>query len=260
MSLGRILRVDDSQSHLIGMARIDGSNVSVLSPQQEPGFTIVKSVANEYVHPSNGSAAPPAPADARTAIASATPTAFGSARTLKSFSDAGAVVYDPDLHSDITIAPDGMSGTYILQAQGYPPTKTTIEYEGGEHPASAAKKVGKLSKGIGTLFAQGLNHNPNAGVNVDNDPDKSWRIKAQGADGKALMFESGGFRVGGMTYSGKDPFKMQSLKNLQAFKLDLETLEAAVKSGQPVKFDLSSERSQRGWNALVAATKAYDLK
>jgi hypothetical protein len=51
---------------------------------------------------------------------------------------------------------------------------------------------------------------------------------------------------------------------LYAVRLDLEAAkagrESALKDGQNPKFDLSGERSQRGWNALLEATKAYDLK
>ena len=37
---GRMLRVDDSAGHMIGMASFDGTNVSILAPQTEPGFTV----------------------------------------------------------------------------------------------------------------------------------------------------------------------------------------------------------------------------
>ena len=185
-------------------------------------------------------------------------------RTVKTFNGDGVLVYDPDLRADVTIAPDGMSGTWILEVNGYPPVKKTVEYEGGENPSSGAQKTGKLAKGVGTAILQGFNHHANAVVNVDNDPDKSWRIKSVGANGKAMEFESGGYRVGGSLAYDRDPVKLIGMKELHAFRLDLEAAKAAVQSaakeGQTPKFSLASERSQRGWNALLQATKAYDLK
>ena len=157
-------------------------------------------------------------------------------RTVKAFTDDGVVVYDPDLRAEVTIALDGMTGTWIVQANGYPPAKKTVEYEGGEDPASAARKTRKAAKGTGTAVLQGLNHSANAVVNIDNGPDKSWRIKAQGANGKATSFESGGYRVGGSLAYGKDPSKQIGMKELHDFRLDLETASAAkelaVKNGQ----------------------------
>jgi hypothetical protein len=268
-----MLRVNDAQGHLIGMARMNGSDISVLAPQQEPGFTTVKSVANAYWHPTNG-APPPVVSDPAADLAArraggltapgVTSAMTTAQRSVKAFTDEGVVVFDPDLRADVTIAPDGMRGSWIIQANGYPPSKVTAEYEGGEHPSSGAAKTGKLAKGFGTAIAQGLNHSANAVVNVDNNPDKSWRIKSQGANGKATEFESGGYRMGGSLAYGRDPVKLLGMKQLQAFKLDLEVAkaasESAAKDGQAPKFSLSSERSQRGWNALQEATKAYDLK
>jgi hypothetical protein len=47
---GRMLRVDDLDGHMIGMAQVDGSNVSVLAPRQGQGFDAVKGAANTYLH------------------------------------------------------------------------------------------------------------------------------------------------------------------------------------------------------------------
>lgn len=60
MSRGRMLRIDDLAGHMIGMASVNGANVSVLAPQQEPGFSGVRNAATEYLHPTNGGATAPA--------------------------------------------------------------------------------------------------------------------------------------------------------------------------------------------------------
>jgi hypothetical protein len=74
MSRGRMLRIDDLDGHMIGMASVNGTSVSVLAPQQEPGFSVVKGAATEYLHPTNapatavGNAPPPPPPPAATGV------------------------------------------------------------------------------------------------------------------------------------------------------------------------------------------------
>jgi len=268
MGRGQMFRVDDAEGHMIGMARVQGDDISILHPQQEPGFSIVKSVVIEYLHPSNG-AAPPAPADVvqHPSVAPVIPTAAvmiagGGARSVTSFTDAGVVVHDPDLRADVTISPDGMRGSWIIQVNGAPPVRKIVEYEGGDKPASEGQKIGKATKGGLTAVFQSRNTRADATVNVSNNPDKSWRILAENGSKKETTFESGGKRTGGyVAYTGRDPAQQIGIKELHAFRLDVEAAkDAAGKQGQASKFDLSSERSQRGWNALLAATKAYDLK
>ena len=133
-------------------------------------------------------------------------------------------------------------------------------FEGGDKPASAGSKTGKFlgSGAIATLDSE--NTRANAASSISVNPDKAWRVNEQEGKIKKNVYESGGMRVSAYQAStGRDPGGMQGESILAAVKGDLElakqTVEEAQKKGQATGFDLTTDRVQRGWTALQAATK-----
>jgi hypothetical protein len=192
-------------------------------------------------------------------------SAISKERTVKGLApDGGVIVHDPNLGgidgADVTISPDGMKGTWIVDpGRGYPPTKYTAEYEGGDQPASEGAKFSKAAKGFGTAVLQSENTRGDAMVNMSKNPDNDWRIVSEGSNGKR-MTELGGYREGAYkAYVGNDPLKDLAEKQLEAIKFDLQAAQDYKgPDGNPTVV-LSSERSQRGLTALDKITKAYDV-
>jgi hypothetical protein len=283
MSAGRMLRVDDLDGHLIGMARVDGANLSVLAPQDEPGFSIVKGAANAYLHPANG-AAPPAPADpmaARRAAAQARMAAMGlgstaapggasggtpggaagasaaapAERTVTFPPAGGAVVKDPDLNVDVTFTADGTMASFVRQGHGpmgAVSEKITASFEGGDQPASggadAARAVGSVAK------ATVLSYDPYVRSRIGGSSE-IWKVSQSTNGGKAsTLYESGGYT---MSETGRYPEKSLAMPVLISVKKDWEAVETqaatAKQAGQTVQIDFSGDRSQRAKAALDKA-------
>jgi hypothetical protein len=194
------------------------------------------------------------------------PSTGSKERTVKGLApDGGVIVHDPGLGgidgADVTISPDGMKGTWILNpGNGYPPVRYTAEYEGGDKPASGGAKFSKAAKGLTAATLSSYNARADATVDISKNPDNDWRIVSEGSNGKRTT-ELGGFRQGEfIAYSGKDPLKDMAEKQLEAIKLDMQAAqEYKGTDGNPVVV-LSSERSQRGLNALDKITKAYNVQ
>jgi hypothetical protein len=275
MSGGRMLRVDDLDGHLIGMARVDGANLSVLAPQDEPGFSIVKGAANAYLHPANG-AAPPAAEDpmaARRAALQArmnamnlgTRGAAGGAagasaaapaeRTVTFPPEGGAVVKDPDLNADVTFTADGTVASFVRQSHGpmgAVSEKITASFEGGDQPASggadAARAVGSVAK------ATVLSYDPHVRNRIGGSSE-IWKVSQSTNGGKAsTLYESGGYT---MSETGRYPEKSVAMPVLISVKKDWEVVEtqaaAAKQAGQTVQIDFTGDRSQRAKAALDKA-------
>ncbi len=194
------------------------------------------------------------------------PSTNSEERTVKGLApEGGVIVHDPTLGGsggvDVTISPDGMKGTWILDpGYGAPPAKYTAEFEGGDKPASGGTKFSKAAKGLTTATLNSYNTRADAAVDISKNPDNDWRIVSEGSDGKRTT-ELGGFRQGTFAANtGRDPVKDIAAKQLQAIKLDvLAAKEFKGADGSPVVV-LTSERSQRGWTALDNITKAYDIQ
>jgi hypothetical protein len=193
-------------------------------------------------------------------------SANSTERTVKGLApDGGLIVHDPNLGgiggADVTIFPDGMKATWIMDpGHGAPPEKCIAEYEGGDQPASGGAKFSKAAKGLTTATLNSYNTRADAAVDVSKNPDNDWRIVAEGSNGKRTT-ELGGFRQG--TYAantGRDPVKDMAEKQLEAIKLDVRAAqEYQGADGNPVVV-LTSDRSQRGLTALDKITKAYDVQ
>lgn len=271
MSGGRMLRVDDLDGHLIGMARVDGANLSVLAPQDEPGFSIVKGAANAYLHPANG-AAPPAAEDpmaARRAALQArmnamnlgTRGAAGSSaaapaeRTVTFPPEGGAVVKDPDLNADVTFTADGTVASFVRQGHGpmgAVSEKITASFEGGDQPASsganAARAVGSAAK------ATVLSYDPHINSRIGGSSE-IWKVSQSTNGGKAsTLYESGGYTF---SETGRYPEKSLAMPVLISVKKDWEVVQtqaaAAKQAGQTVQIDFSGDRSQRAKATLDKA-------
>jgi hypothetical protein len=195
----------------------------------------------------------------------ASSSANSKERTVKGVApDGGVIVHDPNLGGidgvDVTISPDGMKGTWILDpGHGAPPEKFTAEYEGGDQPASGGAKISKAAKGLTTATLSSYNARADATVDISKNPDNDWRIVSEGSNGKKTT-ELGGFRQGAYAaYTGRDPLKDMAEKQLEAVKLDLQAAQDYKGTdGNPVIM-LTSDRSQRGLTALDKITKAYDV-
>lgn len=188
-------------------------------------------------------------------------------RVVKSVNDASIVIFDPKLGTDVTITDNLMKVTWTVTPkvpQGMPvsakPENFEAFFEGGDKPASAGSKTGKFlgSGAIATLDSE--NTRANAASSISVNPDKAWRVNEQEGKIKKNVYESGGMRVSAYQAStGRDPGGMQGESILAAVKGDLElakqTVEEAQKKGQATGFDLTTDRVQRGWTALQAATK-----
>ncbi len=189
-------------------------------------------------------------------------------RVVKSLNDSSIVVFDPKLGTDVTISDNLMKATWTVTPkvpQGLPvaakPENFEAFFEGGDKPAGAGAKVGKLVKGTTTATLDSMNTRADATSSITSNTDV-WRVNEQEGKIKKDVFESGGMRTGSyVAYTGRDPGGSQGESILVAIREDLilakQTIEAAQKNGQAKGFDFSTDRFQRGWTALESATKDY---
>jgi hypothetical protein len=189
-------------------------------------------------------------------------------RVVKSLNDASIVIFDPKLGTDVTISDNLMKATWTVTPkvpQGLPvaakPENFEAFFEGGDKPAGADAKVGKLVKGTTTATLDSMNTRADATSSITSNTDV-WRVNEQEGKTKKDVYESGGMRTGGyVAYTGRDPAGNQGESILVAIREDLilakQTIEAAQKNGQAKGFDFTTDRFQRGWTALESATKDY---
>ncbi|MGA3046012.1 MAG: hypothetical protein ABSD67_05285 [Terracidiphilus sp.] len=284
MSRGRMLRVDDLDGHLIGMASVNGGSISVLAPQEEPGFSVVKGVANEYLRSANGAASatantsqpPNAPggdalAAQRAALAARMaalnirtaggPGASPSApmvRTVTFPAEGGAVVHDPDLNADVTFTADGTEASYVRQYQGPMGSgaqEIKARFEGGDKPDSEGKKVGNA---LGTGARAVLQADNTHVTSRIGSSSEVWKVTEKTNGKESTLYVTGGYTVAS-AYSPRVQNPGQSLAEpmLRGIKADWEAIEKQVdtarQAGQTVQVDLSSDRSQRAKAALDKA-------
>jgi len=293
------MRSGRSQQHMVqlsgsdgtAMVTVDSSNkiVAYLSPPGGGAYKpLIDRVWAAYLE-TKGAAAPAAPApDPNAALRqqAAAITAQAQSRSngpnatsdlslggassgavVKTFTSDGVVVHDPNLEGgvDVTIANDGASASFIVQPRAGmmgTPTKMTAEYEGSGEAPSDGEKAGKFAKGAGTAVAEALN--PRVVSRVGMHGNDVWRVKSQGVNGKATLYESGSYSIGAMPSMGRDAGQTVGLTILERIKQDiaLATTEAASRKsrGETIAFDTSGARGQAAQASLAEATKAFDLK
>jgi hypothetical protein len=215
-----------------------------------------------------------APADARNETPTnpvSTPPASNQP-IVKSMSDASIVIFDPKLGTDVTFTENGMKATWTVTPkvpQGMPvavqPENFTAFFEGGDKPASAGKKLGKVFTSGAVQTLDSLNTRADAVSGIGANPDKVWRVNVQEGNKKRNVYESGEYRSGGFKVAtGKDPAEKQGISILLAIRKDWEAAQPAIveaqKEGKATGFDFTTDRYQRGSAALQAATKGYDIQ
>lgn len=282
MSRGRMLRVDDLDGHLIGMASVNGGSISVLAPQEEPGFSIVKGVASEYLRSANGAAsagadAPPnggggdplaaqraalaarmAALNIRTAGAPGAVPSAPVIRTVTFLAGGGAVVHDPDLNADVTFAADGTEASYVRQYQGPMGSgsqEIKAHFEGGDKPDSEGKKVGNA---LGTGARAVLQADNTHVTSRIGSSSEVWKVTEKTNGKESTLYVTGGYTVASV-YSPRVQNPGQTLAEpmLRGMKADWEAIEKQVdtarQAGQTVQVDFSNDRSQRAKAALDKA-------
>lgn len=190
---------------------------------------------------------------------------------VKSFGEGSIVITDPKL-GDVTFTDNGMKATWTVRPkvpQGMPiavqPENFTAFFEGGDKPASAGKKLGKVLTSGAVQTLDSLNTRADAVSGIGANPDKVWRVNAQEGNRKKEVYESGEYRSGGYKVAtGRDPAAQQGISILLSISKDWgvarTAIEAAQKEGKATGFDFTTDRYQRGSAALQAATKGYDIQ
>jgi hypothetical protein len=109
----------------------------------------------------------------------------------------------------------------------------TAFFEGGDKPASAGSKAGKVFKGgvVGVLDSE--NTRANATNTIGTDPDKMWGVNEKTGKVTQDVYESGGMRNGQYAAAtGRDPMGNMGKSILVAFKDDLDFAQSAVETAQ----------------------------
>jgi hypothetical protein len=276
MARGRMLRVDDLDGHMIGMANVNGPNVSVLAPQQEPGFSVVKGAATEYLHNVNGAAtatgnAPPSPAatpaagdDPRTAqreallakLANApalTGNPLGPAKPTVEFPAEGGAIVHGTKYGDITFPADATQGRTVKPTVSGTPQIFVAEYEGGDKPSSAAKDIGKGAETLGGALLTTTSGKP---VHIVASDDR-WKVSVEtthrGQTKKETMSETGGL-VGTLNRDAAGSKTDDVMDTVwSAEQLAITAAKAKREAGETVNFD--PESTPRGKRAFEAIKK-----
>jgi hypothetical protein len=285
LSRGRMLQIGDRDGHMIGMAGVNGGTVSVLYPQQEPAFSVVRNVATEYLHPANGAgtaaanttpppSAPPAagPEDpnaaARAALMAKLDAVAASAGNLGGanpltpvqlsveFPAAGGAIVHGTKFGDITFNADATEAHFSRPTVSGTPEMYVARYLGGDKPSSAAEDVGIAAK---NLAKAGLYVHSARAVHIRAN-DNTWEAKTQRVvRGKIQEFplEEAGGAVSSAT--GRDAGGERGDQVLEAmFSAEqFATTQAKAKTdtGEKVAFD--PESTPRGKRALQAI-KGYE--
>ncbi len=290
MSRGRMLRIDDLAGHLIGMASVNGANVSVLAPQQEPGFSVVRNAATEYLHPTNGGATaaantpppPPATVDDPNAAqreaqlarlanvtgslgnpAAANP--LGPAKLTVEFPAAGGAIVKGTSFGDITYSADGTEARAVQKTSSPITGDTTIEliarYQGGEDPGKG-KTSAVVKGGLKTLIESA---NPRARGNINTRGNDEIVVSQSTNGGKpAEIIATGEKHVSQSEYAARDPNSPYNQRGKGFLKAVYEGLQAAMveatkrrAAGEAVPFDPAS--TVAGQNALKEYAR-YEAK
>jgi hypothetical protein len=273
MSRGRMLRVDDPDGHLIGMASVNGDAISVLAPQQEPGFSIVKGAANAYLHSANGAPPPPTASDSLTAQRDAaihdrmarlnTQSAnAGPAAPAQSivFPPEGGAIVKGTTFGDITYSADGTEARAVQKTTNPLVGATTItliaKYEGGDDPGKG--KTGSTVGGGLKVLAESGNVRQKGEINTrGNDVIKVSQSTNGGKETE--MLTTGDKHVAQSEYTTRDlngPNIQRANGFLsaawQGLKDAMDEAKKRRSAGEAVPFDPAS--TVAGQNAL----KEYD--
>jgi hypothetical protein len=186
-------------------------------------------------------------------------------RAVKNITNDSITVYDPTLKADVTFTENLMKAEWSITPQvpaGLPTVAQTQYYtaffEGGDKPAGAGAKAGKVLKGTLIGIGDGMNTRANATNTIGADPDKMWRVNEKTGKVTQDVYESGGMRNGQYVgATGRDPMGNIGLSKLVAVRVDLDFAKAAIETaqqnGQATGFNLSADRFQRGTKALEDA-------
>lgn len=195
----------------------------------------------------------------------ATTPAPGGQRAVKTIADNSITVYDPTLNADVTFTENLMKAEWSITPQvpaGLPTVAQTqhftVFFEGGDKPAGAGAKTGKVLKGTLIGIGDAENTRANATNTIGGNPDKMWRVNETTGKVTQDLYESGGMRNGQYAAAtGRDPMGDMGKAKLIAVKADLDFAKTAIataqQNGQAMGINLSTDRVQRGTKALEDA-------
>jgi len=275
ISRGRMLQVSDANGGLVGMAGVNGGNVSVLAG---PPATI-KSVVDAYLHPTNGAATaaapttPPSPAapatvddpnaaqraalmaklDAITASAGNVARVNPAAPTQLSVefpANGGAIVHGTK-HGDITFNADATEARTVKPSVSGNPQVYLAKYEGGDKD-SAGKDVGKTAGSLAvTLFHPYGNGGSHHIVTSDDRYEVDTETVSRGKVKDSKKLEAGGLAsgLGGDTGGNLGNPVLDDVWTAEQFALTAAKSKQAA--GETVNFDpQSTPRGQRAFKWL----------